>query len=45
LQPERYGVGKRRNPGPLFHDDAVRPFHQRHEDRRVAELGSPLIQI
>jgi len=29
----------------LFDNDAIRPFHQRDEDCRVAELGSPLIQI
>jgi hypothetical protein len=29
----------------LFDDDAVRPFNERNEDCRVAELGSPLIQI
>ena len=29
----------------LFDDDAVRPFNERNEDCRVAELGAPLIQI
>ncbi len=29
----------------LLRDDAVGPFYERDEDRRVAELGPPLIQI
>jgi hypothetical protein len=29
----------------LFDDDAVGPFHQRDKDCRVAELGSPLVQV
>jgi hypothetical protein len=32
-------------PRGLFDDDAVGPLHQRDKDCRVAELGSPLIQI